>query len=95
MRDDPKPAEEERDLISDPLLAALSRLPREDLDASRTERTRMRAHRELSQAVQRHQQRPAAQLECLYTNVLEPALVAIVGAFTLARAAMVLVALFR
>jgi hypothetical protein len=38
----------ETDLASDPLFRALSALPREDLDASRSERLRARAHAELS-----------------------------------------------
>jgi hypothetical protein len=82
-------------LMDDPLLAALARLPREDLDAARTERTRMRAHRELELAVRRHASRPSAQLARLYDTVLEPTLVACYGAVALGRAAIVLAALLR
>jgi hypothetical protein len=54
----------ETDLDRDPLLRALSTLPREDLDAWRSERLRARAHAELARA-QRPSERVGSALELL------------------------------
>lgn len=83
------------DLDGDPLLSALSRLPKEDLDASRSERIRMRAHRALRAAVAEHDARPSRQLARAYDQVIEPALVLAYGAFTLSRAAMAILTVLR
>jgi hypothetical protein len=82
--------DEDLDLDGDPLLSALARLPREDLDSARRERTRREAHRELALRVRRQALRPGAQLARLYERVLEPALLATYGILVLGRAAAVL-----
>lgn len=83
------------DLHGDPLLAALGRLPSEDLDHSRRERARKRAHHELGLRARTKAWLPRAQLARLYEGVLEPALLTTYGVLVLARAATVLSLLAR
>ena len=74
------------DTHEDALEQLLCALPREDLDAARTERLRRRAHAELRRSVA-----PASSI----LRAIEPLLLAACGACLLTRFAFVLVLLWR
>jgi len=82
----PDESHSELDVDRDPLLRALSALPREDLDAWRSQRLRARAHAELARS--RHPIERA-------TSALELLLMAACALIGLGRLAMALALIFH